>query len=108
MSVASGATVAVLVGSGTNGWTTGQIASLLTSGSWAKNAILGLDTSNGNVSYGGIVQAVGLTALGVNTLTLTGANTYSGPTTVAAGTLQLGGASPCPSTRQRSSTARST
>jgi fibronectin-binding autotransporter adhesin len=57
-----------------------------------------LDTTNGNttitlplltdvVSLGG-----GLTKDGINTLTLTGANTYSGPTTISNGKLQLNSA----------------
>ncbi len=37
---------------------------------------------------------VALTVVGTNSLTLTGPNTYSGPTTISAGTLQLGDGTP--------------
>jgi len=62
-----------------------------------KNSIstLALDTNAVNVTLGGIVDntnAAGLTKLGSGTLTLGAANTYTGGTTVNAGTLQLSGA----------------
>ena len=46
---------------------------------WTDNtSALGIDTTNGNFTYGGsITQALTLTKLGANTLTLTGANTYT-------------------------------
>ena len=61
---------------------------------WAAGSVLGIDTSNGDFTYGsGIGDAGansrGLTKLGANTVTLTGTNSYTGPTTVAAGTLKL-------------------
>ena len=87
-----GAVLAVQVG-GTAGWNGSQIDSLRAIAIWSTNAAaLGIDTSNGNFTYGSnITQAMGLTKLGANTLTLTGSNTtYSGATTVSGGTLQLG------------------
>ncbi len=48
-------------------------------------------------SYGGILQngsgTMAFTKLGAGTLTLTGANTYTGTTTIAEGTLEIGGGS---------------
>ncbi len=70
------------------------------SGGFKDGSFLGLDTTNasgGNFTYGtaitntnGGANSVGLKKLGTNTLTLTQTNTYTGATTVAAGTLQVG------------------
>ncbi len=89
VSVAGGAGISVQTGDGLTGWSGSQIGSLLTNASWANNtAVLGVDTSNGNFTYGGnIAQA--LTKLGANTLTLTGSNTCSA-TSVSAGVLTAG------------------
>ena len=95
VAVAGGATLAVPTGDGvTDGWTSAQIGSLLTSASWANNiAVLNIVTSNANLTYGGsITQGLALTKTGGGTVTLTGANTYTGPTTVVAGALQLNNA----------------
>ena len=105
--VASGATLAVNVG-GTGEWTTGTsgngtIGGLLgglggQSGStvtYAGTATVGFDTSNATStqSYAGVIANVGTTLgiikLGSNTLQLTGANTYTGATTVNDGTLEV-------------------
>ena len=59
--VAAGATLAVPTGDGaTNGWTSTQIGTLLTSASWAnKTAALDIITTNANLTYGGnITQAL--------------------------------------------------
>ncbi|MGO9113326.1 MAG: beta strand repeat-containing protein, partial [Thermoguttaceae bacterium] len=89
VTVAGGAVLAVQSGSGAIGWSGAQIDSLRSSASWtSKTSGLGIDTTNGNFTYGSnITQALSLTKLGANTLTLTGVNTYSGNTTVNAGTL---------------------
>ena len=104
ISVASGATLAVNVG-GTSDFTTDNVTTLLAGLSTVSNngltagARFGFDTTNatGTVTYstplvsstgtGG--GAVGFTKLGTGTLSLSGANTYTGPTTVSGGTLQL-------------------
>ena len=104
ISVASGATLAVNVG-GTSDFTTDNVTTLLTALSTVSNnglkagASFGFDTTNatGTVTYstplvsstgtGG--GAVGFTKLGTGTLSLSGANTYTGPTTVSGGTLQF-------------------
>ncbi len=100
--VAGGATLALKVG-GANEFTQsdiGTIAALGTaSGGFTNNAILGLDTTDaaGSFSYGGVIanpnsgaNVLGLTKLGPNTLVLSASNTYSGPTAVSGGTLQIG------------------
>ncbi len=89
--VDAGAVLAVQPG-GNGGWGNAQIAALLGSVQWSSpTAALGIDTTNGNSTYGGsITQAIGFTKLGVNTLTLTGKNTYSGATTIDGGILSLG------------------
>ena len=46
---------------------------------------------SGDVLFAALIEGSGaVTTLGTGTLTFTGANTYSGPTTIAAGTLQIG------------------
>ena len=68
---------------------------------WNANSAMGIDTTSGSVSYGGVVGSfrsgpsttrddVGVNKLGTNTLTLTAANTYTGGTTATAGTLAIG------------------
>ena len=89
VSVAGGATLAVQLGNGTTGWSNTQIGSLLGNVSWSNStAAFGIDTTNGSSTYtGNLTQALGLTKLGANNLTLTGSNTYTGLTTVAVGGL---------------------
>jgi len=101
--VNSGTTLAFNVG-GTNEFTSSDLGTLTAlgtaSGGFKSGAILGLDTTNAagsNFSYGGVIantnsnaNVLSLNKLGANTLTLTGASTYTGPTIITAGTLQFG------------------
>jgi autotransporter-associated beta strand protein len=57
------------------------------------NSAVGIDTTGGSITYAGNITnaGIGLTKLGTNTLTLSGANTYTGPTLVNAGALVVSG-----------------
>jgi autotransporter-associated beta strand protein len=107
INVKSGATLALNVG-GTDEFTTGNVTTLLTNlaaSSSATNgmnagAILGLDTSNaagGTFTVSDVIANTtgasggsrGLSKQGAGTLVLSGANTYTGTTTVSAGRLQV-------------------
>ena len=84
-------TIGVQVGG--SRWTSANVDSLLGAATFDDNTTaLGIDTINGDFTYGtSISQAIGLTKLGANTLTLTGASTYTGQTTVKGGTLLVNG-----------------
>ncbi len=91
--VFNGGTIGLQVGGG--GWTPSQVDTLLANATKTGGA-LGLDTTNGDLAQwtafttGNFGPALGLTKLGANTLTLNAANSYAGPTTILAGTLQVG------------------
>ena len=73
----------------------GASGSLSPSGAIAVNGTLAFSRSDNIVqgaqfSSAGITGVGGLTQLGPGIVTLTASNTYSGPTTITAGTLQLG------------------
>ena len=89
--VNDGATLAVNFG-GANDYTQAQIGTLLGKTSFSTaNAAFGFNTANASGTYGAVlVQPAGLVKFGVNALTLTGSNTYIGPTTISTGTLQVG------------------
>jgi fibronectin-binding autotransporter adhesin len=115
IAVASGATLAFNVG-GTNEFTTGDVTTLLTNLAASTTTVttsagngmnagssLGFDTTNasgGNFTIANNIAnttgiaggARGLTKLGGNTLTLTGNTTFTGPTSINAGTLAVNGA----------------
>jgi autotransporter-associated beta strand protein len=111
LNVKSGATLAFNVG-GTNQFTTGSVTTLLTNLATSSGAgngmesgsVLGFDTTNAaggtftiadtiaNITGAG-GSARNIAKLGTNTLVLSGPNTYTGTTTVSAGTLQAGVAS---------------
>ena len=95
--VSSGGTLGLNVG-GSQEFTTTQVTTLLNNvlggGGFAAGSNLALDTTN---AAGGtftladnIGNSIGLKKLGSNTLIITGANSYTGTTTIEAGTLQLG------------------
>jgi autotransporter-associated beta strand protein len=105
ISVASGATLALNVG-GAGQFTTGNVTTLLSNLSgangssttgFAAGSAIAFDTTGGaftvsdNVinSTGTGGGAVGVTKWGTNILTLTGANTYSGTTSILQGSLTL-------------------
>ncbi len=68
-----------------NGGTTGSIT-----GNIVDNAALVFNRSDA-LTYAGVISGTGsLTQAGIGTTILTGANTYTGGTTISAGTLQIG------------------
>ena len=98
--VASGATAAFNVG-GTGEFSSANLDTLKALGSsnggFKSGSAIGLDTSSGDFTYASNIgdtnagsNALGLTKLGNNTLTLTGTNYYSGVTNLRGGTLALG------------------
>ncbi|MFZ4109074.1 MAG: beta strand repeat-containing protein, partial [Polymorphobacter sp.] len=103
ISVASGATLALRVAGGDNVFTETDVQSIaalgVAAGGFMSGAILGLDTNGGTFSYSNVLanpnggnNVLGLSKLGAGTLTLTVSNTYSGGTTISAGSLIIGGA----------------
>jgi autotransporter-associated beta strand protein len=99
IAVNSGTTLALLVG-GTNSNGVAQLSSsdityILGNTTFSSGSTLAIDTSNANASTGftyagSITGPEGLNKLGPNTLYLTGSNSWTGPTTVSAGSLVLG------------------
>ena len=93
VAVSNGATLVAEAGG--SGWAATDIHNFLTANGsgFAAGSLLGIDTTGASLSYTyGISGSMGLAILGGNTLTLTGANTYTGATTISAGsTLQVGG-----------------
>ncbi len=98
VTVDDGGTLAVMVGSTTDSdWDADDITALLapaTGATFADGASLGIDTTDAtsgftlsDVADTSSTASLGLTVLGGNTLTLSGTNTYSGPTNVLAGML---------------------
>ena len=68
-----------------NGGTTGSIT-----GNILNNAALAFNHSD-DIAFGGVISGTGsMTKFGAGALTLTGDNTYTGLTTISAGTLQIG------------------
>jgi fibronectin-binding autotransporter adhesin len=90
----NGGTVGVQVGD--TGWSTAQVDTMLTNATKTSGA-LGIDTTNGSLTQWTDFTTenlgeLGLNKLGAGTLTLTGNNTYTGATSVSAGTLLVNGA----------------
>jgi autotransporter-associated beta strand protein len=88
--VSGGATLAVMTGDGTTGWSAAQIDALSVAGvtPLTTDARIGFDTTLGNFTYGSLIDGpYALNKVGVNSLTLTAANTYAGATYASGGTL---------------------
>ncbi|MEI6605367.1 MAG: autotransporter-associated beta strand repeat-containing protein [Verrucomicrobiota bacterium] len=97
ITVAAGATLGLGVATSGSFFTTADVDALFTntlSGvTLSSTSLVGIDTSAGDFTYATTVPAttLGLNKLGNNKLTLTGANLYTGPTVVTAGTLSVSG-----------------
>jgi autotransporter-associated beta strand protein len=95
-SVASGATLAVQ-----NAVSEVDIAAMLGTTNFLSGSNLGFDTTAGDRTVLGNLAdtaqgPLGIVKLGANTLTLSGTNAYTGPTTILAGALYLGGTGSLP------------
>ena len=89
ISVSGGATLAVNCG-GQNDWAMADINTLRANAAFAPGSSLGFDTTNANgpIIFGDPIAGVmGLGKFGAGTLTLGGANTYTGPTTLSPASL---------------------
>jgi fibronectin-binding autotransporter adhesin len=87
----SGGTVAVNVG-GATGWAEADVTTLRSNATLNAGSFLGLDSTNsvGTFTYSpNITGAYGISKLGTGTVALSGANTYTGGTTVTNGKLEL-------------------
>jgi len=93
VTVGAGATLALGVGGG-GFFSAANVDSLwantLTNVSMDAASLVGVDTTAGNFTYNTAQSTRGLVKIGANTLTLGGANTYTGGTTINAGTLKSG------------------
>jgi len=79
VTVYSGATFAARVGSTTSEWIASAIDTLRTHATFNTGAFLGFDTTSANFPYASDISgSLGVAKLGANTLTLTGANTFTG------------------------------
>jgi autotransporter-associated beta strand protein len=89
-SVSSGATLAV-----GNSVTDAQFETMRgLSANFSAGSYIGFDTQSGDRAYAGTLSgAVGISKVGANTLTLTGASAFTGPIGAFGGTLNLGGSS---------------
>ena len=76
-------TIISLTGSGT-----------VTNSSVSSTSTLTLSPTSGTSTFNGVIQSgagtVGVTVSGTGTMVLAGSNTYTGPTTISSGTLQIG------------------
>jgi autotransporter-associated beta strand protein len=69
-----------------------NLTSLTSTSSIADSGVLSINSTNAT-SFANVISGAGALALtGAGTVTLTGSNTYSGATTIGAGTLQIGSA----------------
>lgn len=85
--VSSGAALVV-----ENSVSTPDVETILATGGFAPGSQIGFDTSAGNRTATPLSGGIGLRKAGTGTLSLTaGPNTFTGPTTVAAGTLRIPG-----------------
>lgn len=94
VSVSNGGILAINYG-GPSDWNTTQ-ASMLLANLSSTGGVIGFDTTNGSAAYPNAITdsnygALGLAKLGPNALTLSGASTYSGTTTINDGTVNLTG-----------------
>ncbi len=92
LTVASGA-AAVFGFGGPADFSPAQVFSIVSGATFQSGSSFGLDTTQATapvVYSGALTQPLGFVKSGPGTLTLTGNNTYSGSTTISAGTLQLG------------------
>jgi autotransporter-associated beta strand protein len=96
ITVQSGATLALSVG-GTGQFTAADIGSIGTNANFVSGSFLGINTTgagtSGFVVTGNIAGGEGLNKLGTYALILAGNDTYTGATTVSAGTLQINSSS---------------
>jgi fibronectin-binding autotransporter adhesin len=98
--VDGGAILAFNVG-GTGEFTSSDIGLIAANAGFQNGSVIALDTTNatgGDFVFGGVIadsengaNSLGLTKLGSGTLTLTGNNTYTGPTTVIDGSIVVNG-----------------
>ncbi len=94
--VAANAVIAVMAG-GTGQWTAPDVDTLLANLDAVAGSFLGFDIPSNSFAYGSaITGSRGLVKLGPGTLTLSGASTYTGPTFIRNGTVQLGAAHSLP------------
>ena len=79
VSVDPDSTLAVRAGAPSGEWIASEIDALRTNSTFSTGAYLGIDTTSGNFSYSSIIGgSLSLKKLGPNTLTLSGANTFTG------------------------------